>query len=111
MLYLLLAPDPPTDVQISSSGTTTATFMWQAPVVNSQNQLNVIISYVVLLTQEQLNISERIVNITSTSYSFTSLEEFTTYSCQVAAVSGKGVGMFSSLVNFTTEEAGKLITK
>ena len=43
---------------------------------------------------------------TETSITVTSLEEYNTYGCKVAAVSGSDIGTFSSLVNFTTLEAG-----
>ncbi len=80
-------------------------------MVDGQNQLTAIVSYKILLTQNQFNSPDILVDATSTSYTFNHLEEFTTYSCYVAAVSGVGVGAFSVQVNFTTGEAGKLYCK
>ena len=58
---------------------------WNSPPSEDQN--GIIIYYLLLITQEQFNISDRVINTISnaTSYNVDNLEEYNNYTCRVAA--------------------------
>lgn len=85
---------------------TSITFTWQAPIPPVNNPLSAIISYQLILTEERYGLPDVVINVTNMSYTFSGLEEFNIYSCEVAATNGVGRGSFSSSVNLTTLEAG-----
>ena len=83
--------------------TTTVSISWIAPTSYNPDR---IVRYDIEVTEGQLGLSPVKVNSMETSVLVTGLEEHNKYSCKVAAVSNSQVGPFSSLVNFTTLEAG-----
>lgn len=95
----------PTSVVVMTTGTTTANITWAPPDPNLQN--GVIIYYTLILTDLMFGMPERVHNTTSTSFSFTGLEEYTRYGCKVAAATIGGLGPFSTPVRFTTFEDSK----
>ena len=78
---------------------------WLAPDTINPNLL---LLYIIVLTDEQFGLPDVTINVTNTttSYTLTELEEYNTYTCNVAAVNEMGVGEYSS-INFTTQESGK----
>lgn len=99
-------PDaPPQDFQASVLSSRRATISWLPPVSSEQN--GIISYYTLVLIDEQFNVSGVEINVTSIEHTFTELEEYTRYSCHVAAATDAGLGPFTELVKFTTFEAGK----
>ena len=98
-----IAPDAPVNVTIGTVTTTTVSISWIAPTSYNPDR---IVRYDIEVTEGQLGLSPVKVNSMETSILVTGLEEHNKYSCKVAAVSNSQVGQFSSLVNFTTLEAG-----
>lgn len=99
-------PDtPPQDFQVSVLGSREAIFSWLPPAVSEHN--GIIIYYTLVLKDEQFNVSGAVISVSSTEHTFTDLEEYTRYSCSVAAATSGGLGPFTELVNFTTLEASE----
>ena len=109
LIITSLAPDALTDVLVGTITATTVSISWTAPTISNPNSLNSIQRYEVELSEDQFNISTIMENTTSNSITITGLEEYNTYQCKVAAVNGVAIGTFSSVVNFTTSEAGRYI--
>ena len=108
LVSLLLVPDPPSNVQIISTGTTTATLSWIAPGNVDPTDL---LSNTVECTESRFSLPALSVSLSSsaTSHTLSELEEFDTYTCRVAAANGVGSSEFSSPVVFTTQEASELL--
>ena len=107
-LYSLIVPDPPSNVQIISIGTTTAALSWIAPGNVDPTDL---LSNTVECTESRFSLPALSVSLSSsaTSHKLSELEEFDTYTCRVAAANGVGSSEFSSPVVFTTQEASELL--
>ena len=103
---ILTVPDPPTNIQATSVGTTMATVTWTAPGNIDQSDL---LSNTIQCTESQFGLSDSSNSIdgSATSYTVSGLEEYNAYTCRVAAVSGVGSSELSASVTFTTEESGK----
>lgn len=94
---------------VTVSGTTTANISWSLP---DPTQLNGIITYYTVVLVEQLfGLPDRVYNTTLTSFSFTGLDEYGRYRCQVAAATVGGLGPLSAPMTFTTFEASELQPK
>ncbi len=88
------------------SGTTTANISWSLP---DSSELNGIITYyTVVLRDLTFGSSDRVYNTTLTLFSFTGLEQYARYGCQVAAATVAGLGPLSAPVRFTTFEDSEL---
>lgn len=96
---------PPLDVDVSVTGSTSSSVTWLPPPHDDQN--GVIIYYSLVLVDLQFNTSNIVVNSTTTSYAFATLNEFNRYSCLVAAATSAGLGPYSKAVEFVTEQDGK----
>ena len=85
-----------------------AVVSWNSPPSEDQN--GIIIYYLLLITQEQFNISDRVINTTSDapSYTVAGLEEYNNYTCRVAAATRIGPGSYSAPIYFNTPEDGML---
>ena len=79
---------------------TTALISWQQPPIEDQN--GPIIYYSLIVTDLTFGFEDIEVNVTSLNYTVNNLEEYTTYSCIVAAVSPAGIGPYSTSLNFRT---------
>ena len=101
-------PGPPHNLQASPTGTREASITWQLPTIINPN--NLLLSFTIILAEDQFGTPDVIIDInsTTTSYTFTDLEEYNTHSLSVAATNEVGTGANSS-ISFTTQEAGKLI--
>ena len=83
-----------------------AVISWDPPPFEHQN--GIITYYLLLITQSQFNISDRVINTTTavTTYTVTGLEEYNNYTCRVAAATRIGPGPYSALIEFSTPEDG-----
>ena len=107
-IYSCTAPSaPPESVEVIVTGSKTATFSWEPPTLEDQN--GPLISYILVLSELQFNLSDIEANITSISYVFTGLQEYDSYSCIIAAVTAADIGPFSLPVHFMTFEDGRQI--
>ena len=86
---------------IESVTATTVSISWTAPTSDGISR------YDIELIEEAFGLSTVKNSTTETYITVTGLEEYNAYGCRVAAVSGSDIGTFSSLVNFTTLEAGR----
>lgn len=93
---------PPESVEVIVTGSKTAAFSWEPPTLEVQN--GPLISYILVLSELQFNLSDIEANTTSISYVFTGLQEYDSYSCIIAAVTPAGIGPFSLPVHFVTFE-------
>ena len=94
-------PDAPVNVTIESVTSTTVSISWTAPTSGDIRR------YDIELSEKVFGLSTVKKSTTETYITVTGLEEYNTYGCRVAAVSRSDIGTFSSLVNFTTLEAGR----
>ena len=101
--FFSIAPDAPVNVTIGTVTAKTVSISWVAPTSYNPDQ---IIRYDIEVIEKELGLSPVKVNTVKTTILVTGLEEHNKYSCKVAAVSNSQVGEFSSLINFTTLEAG-----
>ncbi len=79
--------------------------MWSPPTIADQN--GVITHYSVILKDLQFDAHDIIVNPTTLSYVFTSLNEYNNYSCQIAAATSVGLGPYSQPIPLMTDQAGQ----
>ena len=96
-------PDPPRSVSVQQTTTTTITITWLPPIASIGNT---IASYILILTDELTGSTTNRTTV-STTYTFTGLEEYRNYSCQVRAVSRYGpTSVLTATVITTTLETG-----
>ena len=95
---------PPLNVRSTVSGSKIAEITWSPPVFQHQN--GPILYYVIRLEDQWYGTD--IIEINSTAPSqrvvVNNLEEYARYSCQVAAATSAGVGLYSDEIFFTTFE-------
>ena len=111
MYIIYLVPDPPSGVQSLFITSTSATIAWEAPVSHVNTPISNIERYELMVYEYVHNLPTIFSSTTELTYTFTitSLEEFVTYTCKVAAVNRVGRGQYSTYINFTTNQAGKYI--
>ena len=82
-----------------------ATITWQVPAIT--NPHNPLLMYTLLLNEHRFGLPIITIHVDSsvTSYTFTQLEEFDTYTCMIHAINDVGTGLASS-ISFTTQEDG-----
>ena len=97
---------PPQNIQSRVTGSKTAVISWDPPPFDDQN--GIITYYLLLISQEQFNISDMVLNTTSdvTTYTVTGLEEYNNYTCRVAAATRIGPGPYSTPIEFSTLQDG-----
>ena len=82
------------------------TILWEPPVFLDRN--GPIVYYILVIREQQFNLSDIVLNVTGrTNYTLSSLEEYNTYSYQVAAATRVGLGPYSDPILFTTLQDGK----
>ena len=83
-----------------------AVINWDPPPFEDQN--GIITYYLLLIMEEQFNISDRVINTTTavTTYTVTDLEEYNNYTCRVAAATRIGPGPYSAPTGFSTLQDG-----
>ena len=84
---------PPRNMGVSVTGSTSSRVTWMPPSIADQN--GVIIFYSLILRDLQFNSSDRIFNSSTTSYTFSALNEYNRYSCLIAAATYVGLGPYS----------------
>ena len=108
-MYIFTAPpnpSPPTNLHVSSVGSTTATISWRAPVMQTNNGVT---SYEIVLDEQMFSIPNVKISVRSNrlSYVFTELQEFDGYHFEIKSVSVFGFKSSSASINFITMEAGE----
>ena len=95
---------PPMNVQSSDIRERQATISWLPPPFEDQN--GIILYYQLVLTQNQFDIPDVIINTTTLTDTVTVLEEYTEYKFMIAAATSIGLGSFSSPMMFMTLPTG-----
>ena len=97
---------PPQNIQSSVTGSRTVVISWDPPLFEDQN--GIITYYLLLISEEQFNVSDRVINTTSdaNTYTVTELEEYDNYTCRVAAATRIGPGPYSAPIEFSTPQDG-----
>ena len=103
----LPVPDPPLSLQVTSVTMTTVTVTWSAPPFDPTN---LIAFYNLTVGEDTFGLPDVEVMYTGLTfqYTFTRLEEYVNYTCDVISVGVFGTFSAPSSINFTTLEAGKL---
>ena len=106
MLTALPVPDPPLSVQVTSVTTTTASITWSAPPFDP---MNLIAFYNLTVSEDTFGLPDIEIMHTGLTfqYTFTGLEEYVNYTCDVISVGVFGTFSAPASANFTTLEAGK----
>ena len=106
-LTALPVPDPPLSVQVTSITTTTASITWSAPPFDPTN---LIAFYNLTVGEDTFGLPDIEIMYTGLTYqyTFTGLEEYVNYTCDVISVGVFGTFSAPASTNFTTLEAGKL---
>ena len=76
---------------------------WQAP--NSDPTIT-IASYRLVVSETEFGLNDTVASSTTTSYTFTGLEEYDNYTCSVLAISTDGVASNETVISFTTSQGG-----
>ena len=91
-------------MSIQETTTTTITITWLPPIASIGNS---IASYILIFTDELTGSTSNHTAV-STTYTFSGLEEYHNYSCQVKAVSRYGpISVLTAVVIATTLEGGR----
>jgi len=99
-------PTAPSNVQVTHADSSTATIVWTVPPPNVNSPLSPILSYLLVLSEQQFNLPIVLINVTANTHTFTGLQEFNTYTCIIAATNAIGQGLSSSPITFNTTQAG-----
>ena len=79
------------------------TISWQPP---PPDPTITIASYRLVVSDTQFGLNDTIASSTTTSYTFTELEEYNNYTCSVVAVSTDGAVSNETVISFTTSQGG-----
>ena len=96
-------PAPPTNLQVTFINSTSVTISWQAPPSVSTVTIT---SYRLVVSENQFGLNDTVASSTTTSYTFTGLEEYNNYTCSVVAVSTYDVISIETVISFTTPQGG-----
>ena len=99
----LPVPAPPTNLQVTFINSTSVTISWQAP---PPDPTITIASYRLVVSETQFGLNDTVASSTTTSYTFTGLEEHNNYICSVVAVSTDGSVSNETVISFTTSQGG-----
>ena len=104
-LAALPVPDPPLSVQVTSITPTTASVTWSAPPFDPTNLISF---YNLTVSEDTFGLPDIEVMYTELTfqYTFTGLEEYVNYTCDVISVGVFGTFSAPTSANFTTLEAG-----
>ena len=101
-------PDAPSSVKVNDIQSRTVAIEWRKP---KQDKLEgAIASYLIKyhVVSNPNNVTTVSIAPTPTSYKLSNLVPYTNYSMQIAAISSVGEGVWSELMDFTTDSACKL---
>ena len=79
------------------------TISWQAP---PPDPTVTVASYRLVVSETQFGLNDSVASSTTTSYTFTELEEYNNYTCSVVAVSTYGGVSNETEIYFTTSQGG-----
>ena len=99
-------PLAPFNLHVTEFDATSATVVWTVPPPNVNSPLSPVISYFLVLSEQQFNLSTVLTNVSVNTHTFTGLQEFNRYTCIIAATNSIGQGQFSSPLIFNTSQAG-----
>ena len=99
----LPVPAPPTNLQVTFINSTSVTISWQAP---PPDPTVTVASYRLVVSEDQFGLNDSVASSTTTSYTFTGLEEYNNYTCSVVAVSTYGGVSNETVISFTTSQGG-----
>ena len=107
MYTALPVPDSPLSVEVTSITTTAVSITWSAPPFDPAN---LIAFYNLTVSEDTFGLPDIEVMYTGLTfqYTFTGLEEYVNYTCNVISVGVFGTFSDPASANFTTLEAGKL---
>ena len=97
-------PAPPTNLQVTLINSTSVTISWQAPPPVSTIT---IASYRLVVSENRFGLNDTVASSTTTSYTFTGLEEYNNYTCSVLAISTYDVVSIETVISFTTPQGGR----
>ena len=100
---VLPVPPPPTNLRVTLINSTLVTISWQAP---PPDPTVTIASYRLVVSETQFGLNDSVASSTTTSYTFTGLEEYNNYTCSVVAVSTYGGVSNETVISFTTSQGG-----
>lgn len=100
----LPVPDAPDAIHIITVTATTAAVSWVAPPIDPNN---LVAFYNLTLREKQFGLPDINATVTTTTYMFTLLEEYTEYECSIVSVGVFGTYSIPVSVNFSTLEAGR----
>ena len=104
----LPVPETPLSLQVTSVTTTTATVTWSAPPFDPQN---LVAFYNLTVSEDTFGLPDVEVMFTGATfrYTFSGLEEYVNYTCDVISVGVFGTYSIPASTDFTTLEASKEI--
>ena len=97
-------PDAPDAIHVITVTATTAVISWVAPPADPNN---LVAFYNLTLKEKQFGLPDINATATTTTYTFTVLEEYTDYECSIISVGVFGTYSIPVSVNFSTLEAGR----
>ena len=99
----LPVPAPPTNLRVTFINSTSVTISWQAPPFDPTIT---IASYRLVVSETEFGLNDTVASSTTTSYTFTGLEEYNNYTCSVVAVSTYDGVSNETMISFTTSQGG-----
>ena len=99
----LPVPAPPTNLRVTFINSTSVTISWQAPPFDPTIT---IASYRLVVSETEFGLNDTVASSTTTSYTFTGLEEYNNYTCSVVAVSTYDGVSNETVISFTTPQGG-----
>lgn len=101
--FFLAPSQSPQSFTRDALSSTSVSLSWDPPPPESQN--GIIVSYQLNITSLETGLSIVQASI-STTIDITGLSPYTTYSCIVAAETSVGIGPYTTILTFTTDEDG-----
>ena len=80
------------------------TISWQAPPPVSTIT---IASYRLVVSETEFGLNDTVASSTTTSYTFTRLEEYNNYTCSLVSISTYDVISIETVISFTTPQGGR----
>ena len=92
----------PTNLQVTLINSTSVTISWQAPPPDP----TITTASYRLVSDTEFDLNDTVASSSTTSYTFTGLEEYNNYTCSVVAVSTYGAVSNETVISFTTSQGG-----
>ena len=104
MFHHTALPAPPTNLRVTFINSTSVTISWQAPPPVSTIT---IASYRLVVSETEFGLNDTVASSTTTSYTFTRLEEYNNYTCSLVSISTYDVISIETVISFTTPQGGR----